>query len=128
MRDPNKPKLTGSVSVLVVEDDMLIALDLQMMLEDAGHVVLGPVGRVDKALSLLDRVQPDVAVLDLNLHGSLATPVAMRLRTLGIPFLVASADTSVVRGDAAFAGAEEITKPVEQVRLLAALARAASRC
>lgn len=126
MPDPINSNQTGSVSVLVVEDEMLIALDLQIMLEGAGHHVLGPVGTVEKALSLLKRVQPDVVLLDLNLRGKLATPVAERLRTLGIPFIVASADASVVRGEAAFAGVMEITKPVQPSHLLAAVDNAAS--
>lgn len=126
MPDPIEPSLTGMLCVLVVEDEMLIALDLQLMLEDAGHRVLGPVGAVDKALSLLDGARPDVVLLDLNLRGELATPVAERLRSLGVPFIMTSADTSVVRGDAAFEGAMEITKPVLQRDLLAALDRVAS--
>lgn len=126
MPEPTNSNRTGSVSVLVVEDDLLIALDLQIMLEDAGHRVLGPVGTVEKALSLLERVQPDVVLLDLNLRGKLATPVAERLRTLGIPFIVASADASVVRGEAAFAGVVELPKPVQPSHLLAAVDNAAS--
>lgn len=126
MPEPINSNRTVSVSVLVVEDDLLIALDLQMMLEDAGHHVLGPVDTVEKALSLLERVQPDVVLLDLNLRGKLATPVAERLRTLGIPFIVASADASVVRGEAAFAGVVELTKPVQPSHLLAAVDNAAS--
>lgn len=126
MPDPIEPNLTGMLCVLVVEDEMLIALDLQLKLEDAGHRVLGPVGAVDKALSLLDGARPDVVLLDLNLRGELATPVAQRLRSLGVPFIMTSADTSVVRGDAAFEGALEITKPVQQGDLLAAFAHIAA--
>lgn len=121
MPDPMNLNRTGSVSVLVVEDDPLIALDLQMMLEDADYHVLGPGGTVEKALSLLDRVVPDVVLLDLNLRGKVATPVAERLRILGIPSIVASADASVVRGEAVFAGAVELTKHVQPNQLLAAV-------
>ncbi|WP_246100466.1 hypothetical protein [Cereibacter sediminicola] len=58
-----QPQRSGGLFVLVVEDDFLIALDLQMMLEDAGHSVLGPVGTVEAALRLLDSAHPDVATL-----------------------------------------------------------------
>lgn len=112
---------TESISVLIVEDEFLIALDLQAMLEKQGHQVLGPVGRVEQALKLLMRVQPDVAVLDLNLYGQIATPVAERLRELRVPFIIASADASVVNGNAVFAGIKRITKPIQQKHLLSAL-------
>lgn len=124
MPDPINQDLTGSLVVLVVEDEFMIALDLQMMLEEQGYDVLGPVGRVEQALSLLNGQPPDAAVLDLNLHGHLATPVAERLRALRIPFVIASADASVVSGNAVFSGAEGIAKPIQQRHLLAALQRA----
>lgn len=59
----------GRALVLVVEDEMMIAFDLQMMLEDNGCRVLGPVASVDSALRLLEDTRPDVAVLDGNLRS-----------------------------------------------------------
>lgn len=123
MPDSTEPE-PGSLAVLVVEDMSVIALDLQMRLEDAGYRVLGPVGRVDRALSMLERETPDVAVLDLNLQGEPATAVAKRLKALGVPFIVASGDASIVGGDAAFAGAQGIAKPIQTDELLAALGQA----
>jgi DNA-binding response OmpR family regulator len=114
------------LSILVIEDEPIIALDIQMILEEDGHHVLGPVGRLEQALHLLETSQPDLAILDLNLHGYPATPIAERLRARCIPFIVASADSSVVGGDAVFAGAEGITKPIQRDDLLAALYRIAS--
>ncbi|MGN7871534.1 hypothetical protein [Paracoccus sp. 22332] len=65
MSDKPAPSLPGDrISVLIVEDEMMIALDVQMMLEDNGYAVLGPVGSVEGALRLLDDTRPDVAVLD----------------------------------------------------------------
>lgn len=125
MPDPTNHGPAGSISVLVVEDEFVIALDIQTMLEKEGHQVLGPVGSVEQALGLLERVQPDVVVLDLNLRGQPSTPVAERLRELCIPFVIASADASVVGGNAIFAGAQGIAKPIKERDLLAALQRAA---
>lgn len=78
-------------SVLVVEDDFLIADDLRRSLEASGATVWGPVADVAGALDLLDRTpSPDLAVLDVNLGEAMAYPVADRLRVLDIPFVLAT--------------------------------------
>lgn len=82
-------KLTGR-RILVVEDEALVAMLVEDALLDAGAIVLGPVATVAEALALLLRETPDVAVLDLNLAGETSTPVADRLVTMGVPFVVAT--------------------------------------
>ena len=57
-------------SVLVVEDEALIAMDLQALLEEAGYRVVGPANSTHTAMALLDGQTPDVALLDVNLGGS----------------------------------------------------------
>lgn len=121
MSAPSDDAPVVRLSILVIEDEPIIALDIQMILEEDGHHVLGPVGRLEQALRLLATSQPDLATLDLNLHGHPATPIAEQLRPRSIPFIVASADSSVVGGDPAFAGAAGIAKPIQRDDLLAAL-------
>jgi DNA-binding NtrC family response regulator len=55
--------------VLVVEDEMLIAMELESLLERRGCAVLGPAKTMGRALALLDRERPDAALLDLDLNG-----------------------------------------------------------
>jgi CheY-like chemotaxis protein len=55
--------------ILVVEDEALIAMDLQALLQRAGYRVLGPANSPAGALALLDAEQPDLALLDVNLGG-----------------------------------------------------------
>ena len=74
--------------ILVVEDETMIAMLLQDTLCNAGAVVLGPSYTVADALTLLDTIKPDAAVLDLNLVGRPAGPVADALGAKGVPFLV----------------------------------------
>jgi len=62
--------MTAIPSVLVVEDEALIAMDLQALLEEAGYHVLGPANSTAAAMALLDGNQPDVALLDVNLGRS----------------------------------------------------------
>ena len=77
--------------ILVVEDEMLIAMLVEQMVEDLGYDVVGPALTVDEALSLIGREVFDCAVLDMNLgHGISSTPVAEALRAKGVPFLFAS--------------------------------------
>ena len=65
--------------ILVVEDEALIAMDLQALLEDAGYDVLGPANTSEAALALIDGNEPDVALLDVNLGRSDAFGVATAL-------------------------------------------------
>src|SRR5436190_22219363 len=62
--------MTAIPSVLVVEDEALIAMDLQALLEEAGYHVLGPANSTAAAMALLVGNQPDVALLDVNLGRS----------------------------------------------------------
>jgi two-component system, response regulator PdtaR len=114
--------------VLVVEDEFLIALDLEQLLRRHGWRVLGPAATVAAALRLLRGAMPDVALLDVNLGGELVTPVAAELRARGVPFVLASAyDRLGLLRDAVLAAAPNVGKPTDERRLLAALARALAR-
>lgn len=123
--EPDRSDAARSLLVLVVEDDFLIAMDVEMMLEQEGHRVLGPATSIARALSLLEAGRPDVAVLDVNLHGEVVLPVAARLRTLQIPYVLASAyGTLSFEGHEEVAEAENIGKPIREQKLLEALGRA----
>lgn len=126
MHDEKTTAMAGrSLSVLVVEDEFMIALDLELILEQNGHAVLGPASSVETALRLLEDVLPDVALLDLNLRGQLAFPVAVRLQEIDVPIVLSSAyDVTGIEGGEILAGAENIGKPVAERALLNALRRA----
>jgi CheY-like chemotaxis protein len=113
--------------VLVAEDEFLLAMDLGLLLEGHGYRVLGPAATVAEALRLLDGATPDAALLDVNLRGEMVTPVADRLRALGVPFVLASAYDRPELAAAGLAGATNVGKPASDGRLLAALARAVKR-
>lgn len=73
--------------VLVVDDEALIALDIETVLTAQGCVVA--IARdVKSAVSELDKFIPDVAVLDADLLGESSEPVALQLRASAVPFLV----------------------------------------
>jgi CheY-like chemotaxis protein len=76
--------------VLVVEDEMLVAMLIEDMLIDLGYEVIGPAARLAEGLKLANGEQVDAAVLDINLAGELSFPIADVLEARGIPFIFAS--------------------------------------
>jgi len=83
-------KLEGR-RLLVVEDEYFLADDLVRNLKDKGAEVVGPVSDIDGALDLIDETEHlDAAVLDINLRGEMAYPVADALIERGIPFVFAT--------------------------------------
>jgi two-component system, response regulator PdtaR len=85
--------LFHGMKVLVVEDDFIVAYDMQSMLEEQGAEVIGPASSLQEARALLADSQPNAAVLDVNLNGEYVFPLAEDLRARGIPFLFATAYT-----------------------------------
>lgn len=113
---------TPEFRVLVVEDELFIAMDIADVLASAGFEVLGPAASIDDAFRLLGDVRPDAAVLDVNLGGDRVTPVATYLKSQEIPFVLASAgDPQDLAYETAFAGVENIGKPSDMSRLVATM-------
>jgi DNA-binding NtrC family response regulator len=109
-------------NILVVEDELLVAWDIEATLTAAGLNVMGPVSSVQSALDLIRSAKPDAAILDLNLRGELVTPVAQELRKLGVPFVLSTAYNHLrPAGDEVFAEVENIGKPLATSRLLEVL-------
>src|SRR4051794_32616823 len=72
--------------VLVVEDEALVAFELEDIINEGGFDVVGPANALDSALAAAEREPIDAAVLDINLRGELSFPVAYALRDRRIPF------------------------------------------
>ena len=83
------PELIGK-RVLVVEDEMLVAMLVEDTLQELGCEVVGPVPSVSKALNATRTEVFDVALLDVNLAGQKVYPVAEALEERGIPFVLLS--------------------------------------
>jgi CheY-like chemotaxis protein len=78
--------------VLVVEDEAIIAFDLEMQIEDLGHESVGVAPNIATALALAEATRPDIALIDLTLaQGDDGRWVARRLRDLlQIPCIILS--------------------------------------
>ena len=108
-------------SVLLVEDEMMIAWDIEQTLTHAGLRVLGPAASVGRAMFLIDEERPDAAILDLKLRGELVTPVARKLRQMGVPYVLATALGHLREDEGEFVGVENLGKPMASERCVEAL-------
>lgn len=106
--------------VLIVEDEVLIALDIESALEDRGAEVTGPVTRLADGLAAATDENSvfDCAVLDINLQGEEVFPIAEVLERRGVPFLfhTGHGDSKTLRKQ--FANAPVCNKPFQTERLV----------
>ncbi len=112
--------------ILVAEDDFLIALAIVDYLETEGYEVVGPAASSGKALELIAHERIDAGVLDVDLGGAPSFPIAEALTQRGTPFLFA---TGQQRADLnpEFKNCPLLSKPVEEHRLLVAVAKLLKR-
>lgn len=83
--------LPASLAVFVVEDEALVALNLEAMLEDIGCRVVGPAMRFGQAEQMIaEGVPADVAILDVNIGGRQVFELAHDLLRRGIPIVFAT--------------------------------------
>jgi DNA-binding response OmpR family regulator len=106
--------------VLIVEDEPLIAENLRLLLVESGFEVVGMAARVDAALRLIEDDACDVAIVDANLAGVSAAPIAKALCARELPFIVLSGYTRA-QLDVQFSGALYIQKPYRFEQLLESL-------
>ena len=118
--------------ILVVEDEAMVSMLLEDMVLDCGGEIVGPVARFNDALELAHQAEFGVAVLDLNLNGTLSYPIAEVIRERGIPVIFATgygADGVLDR----FSDCPTLQKPFSQQDFAGAVAaacrgQAANRC
>ena len=114
---PNPP---AARRVLIVEDEVLIAMMLQDMVADAGLEVEGVANSLDAGIELANRANFDLAILDVNLNGEEVYPVAEILQKRGIPFIFSTGyGAGGIRSG--FDSAPQVLKPFQQNLLVAAL-------
>ncbi|AWN50372.1 HWE histidine kinase domain-containing protein [Methylobacterium sp. 17Sr1-1] len=77
-------------TTLVVEDNMIIALETEELLVSLGAAAVDMASSTREALRLIDAAPPDRALLDVNLGGETSIAVARRLFALGIPYAFAT--------------------------------------
>jgi CheY-like chemotaxis protein len=117
MHDHRKPR------VLVVEDESMISMLIEDMVCDLGAEVVGPAAKFEQAMMLALEADFDLAVLDVNLDGSVVYSIADVLRHSGIPFIFMTGyDSSVV--PERYQPNPVLTKPFSQQTFCEALSEA----
>jgi DNA-binding response OmpR family regulator len=99
--------------LLIVEGELLIALELQSIVEQLGGTVFGPAGSVERTLQLLDDTTPNAALLDANLRGDRVTPVAQACRDRSIPFALVTGDGRLELEEPVLQMAPRVRKPFD---------------
>jgi PAS domain S-box-containing protein len=121
---PAVGRLTGR-RVLLVEDELLVAMEMEEALRDLGCEVLGPAATVEEALRLAqsEAGRIDAAVLDINLAGRPSFPVADLLAGRGVPVVFATGYGDLPDGRSAGATNLLLRKPLGRGELEGALSR-----
>lgn len=117
----------AGLTVLLVEDQTIIALDAEAMLAELGAASVQSVTTSDAALSWLAAGHADVAVLDIALGALTSYPVADVLADRGIPFLFTTGYGRTHSIPARFSAAPVVRKPYSAEALAEALARCLDR-
>jgi len=82
---------TATPRILVVEDEMTVAMLIEDMVNELSYEISSVVPRLEDAMRLLDSDDFDVAMLDVHLNGKTVFPFAAELDKRGIPYLFATA-------------------------------------
>jgi len=114
--------------LLVAEDNPLVALSLEVMLEDLGYAVVGPARTVEEAMALTAEAESlDGAILDVDLHGEKIFPVAETLRERGVAVIFATGFEQDPFRDSRFRGVPVLLKPYSEGQMEEALRGALGR-
>lgn len=82
--------LNDCPNILLLEDDLLLAMDMEDHLLQSGHKIVGPFGRIADAIDAIPRNDLAGAIVDVNLHGELSFPVIEMLQERSVPVIICS--------------------------------------
>lgn len=114
-------------TVLLVEDEVFVAMDIQMTLEDEGWTVAGPFPSTADALSYLDENIPTCAILDVRLTDGDVFPVADKLKETNVPFVFHSGHADGKALEEVYPDSAFCQKPCLPTSLLQQVTRLLSR-
>ena len=118
------------VRVVIAEDEAIVRLDLKETLEEEGYEVVGETGRGDEAVELVDRLKPDLAILDIKMPGKDGLEAAREIagpRKAAVLILTAFSQRDLIE-QARDAGAlAYLVKPFQRSELIPAIEVAIGR-
>jgi two-component sensor histidine kinase len=115
----------GRKRVLIVEDEAIVAMDLEAIVEDLGYDIFGTSSSVPDGLLALERDTPHLAIVDMNLAGLSSRPIADALSARGVPIIFATGYAEVGDLPAELAKAPRLLKPISKAELVHTIAKLA---
>jgi len=110
----------AGLHILLVEDELLVAMTLEDILSAESCMIVGPFSRIEPALKAAREEPLDAAILDVNLAGERVDPIAKMLAERKIPFLFTTGyDRSML--PAGHADRPALMKPFKPTQLIEAL-------
>jgi CheY-like chemotaxis protein len=106
--------------ILIVEDEMMIAMMIEDMLDDLGCAVAGTATKPSEALDIIAAEPIDAAILDINLNGHNSYSIAAALEQRGVPFMFSTGYGSFAVEER-FRACPVLQKPFRQEDLQTAL-------
>ncbi len=120
------PRPLEGLRVLVVEDEFLLAMTVSDDLEGHGCRVVGPFYRLETAMAAAASEPFDVALLDINLNGTMVFPLADDLIGRGLPVVFVSGYGAAQLPER-FRKVRRVAKPHDQAALLNAIRASTGR-
>jgi len=125
-----RERTTVGKRIVIADDEAVIRMGVRVILDDAGHKVIGEASTGSDVLRIVPEVVPDLVLLDIRMPSPDGIEVARRLRTefpVPVVFLTAFSDRRLLFEAADAGGYGYIVKPVREGEILAAVAVAAAR-
>ena len=98
--------------ILIVDDEFLIAMNIEALVEDSGGQPVGPASDIPSALAIIKGEPLDGALLDANLNGASSEPIALALQAAAIPFVVITGYGRLDLDGVTLSAAPRLTKPI----------------
>ncbi|TJY43961.1 response regulator [Cohnella pontilimi] len=117
-------------SIVIVDDDPIIRMDIREMLEEEGYVVAGEAKNGDEAIEIVARLKPDLVIMDVKMpvmNGIKASQIIRKMHDTSVLLLTAYSQRELVQ-DAREAGVSAyLVKPVSEEDLIPAVGIALSQ-
>lgn len=115
---------TDQPTILVVEDEVIIALDLSETARDMGYRVEGPYANKGHAFIAIDQEMPDFAILDVMTADGEVFPLADALTEAGVPIIFHSGHITECDIAERYPDAQTASKPCPPSKLMAMIEQA----
>ena len=110
----------NGLSILVVEDEAVTAIDTACTIVQAGGTVVGPAYSLNEAFEMAANARIDVALLDINLRNERVFRLADTLADRGVPIVFVSGEIWPVIPER-HVGCRRVSKPTSASSMIAAL-------